>query len=278
MDVFYKEIATAEHFNTFIQKFWILDNSHNPFSTTPRYALPNGCCTIAFISGSGLTLNFGDKVIEVPAGIHLSGQITKRAGIAVKPGARAIMAQVKPWLPLMITKVPMNELVNNVLSLQHLNADLYQKLAGINFADERILIPEFYKVLETYIDTSADYNFTRWAFSQLQMNVLTPTTTSIADIAAASGYSQRRVEQKFKELIGLAPKEIQRILKLRWLVDDLSNFTGSETLSSMAYRHGFYDQSHFIRSYQHILSDVPSSFNKEDYLLPFGRHFDFLQY
>jgi len=278
MDVFYKEIAAAGHFNTFIQKFWILNNSHNPFATVPRYALPNGCCTIAFISGNGLILDFGDNVIDVPAGIHLSGQITKRAGISVKPGTRAIMAQVKPWLPLMITKVPMNELVNNVLSLQYLNVDLYQRLTGINFADENILIPEFYKVLEAYIGTSADYDFTRWAFSQLQMNVLTPATTSIADIAAASGYSQRRVEQKFKELIGLAPKEIQRILKLRWLVDDLSNFAGDENLSSLAYRHGFYDQSHFIKSYQRILSDVPSSFSKEDYLLPINGHFDFLQY
>lgn len=160
----------------------------------------------------------------------------------------------------------------------HLNADLYESLTGINFADEYILIPEFYKVLENYINTNSDCNFTRWAFSQLQTNVLIPATNSIADIAAASGYSQRRVEQKFKELIGLAPKEIQRILKLRWLVDDLSNFDGNKSLSSLAYRHGFYDQSHFIRSYQHILSGIPSSFNKEDYLLPINGHFDFLQY
>lgn len=41
MDVFYKEIAAAYHFNAFIQKFWILNNSNNPFSTVPKYALPN---------------------------------------------------------------------------------------------------------------------------------------------------------------------------------------------------------------------------------------------
>jgi len=172
----------------------------------------------------------------------------------------------------------MDELVDNVLSLQHLNAALYQRLTSINFADEYILIPEFYKILESYIDSNSDYNFIRWAFGQLQTNGLAPDTVSIADIAAASGYSQRRVEQKFKELIGLAPKEIQRILKLRWLVEDLSNLNGSDNLSSLAYRHGFYDQSHFIKSYQRIISDVPSSFNKEEYLLPIGGHFDFLQY
>lgn len=277
MNVFYKEIAAADQFNTLIQKFWILNNSYDPCSTAPQYALPNGCCTIAFISGNGLVLNWGDKIIELPAGIYLSGQITKRVGIVLKPYTRAIMAQVKPWMPLMITKVPMSELANNVLSLQHMNVDLYQRLTRINFADEHILIPEFYKVLEAHINTSSDYDFTRWAFSQLQVNALTPAT-SIADLAAASGYSQRRVEQKFKELIGLAPKEIQRILKLRWLVDDLSNFTGNKSLSALAYRHGFYDQSHFIKSYQRVLSEAPSSFNKENYLLPINGHFDFLQY
>lgn len=77
MNEFYTEVATKDCYKPYIQKFWILNNMKNPLSTPASYALPNGCCTIVFVSGNGVLLNFGDKAIELPAGAYLSGQINK---------------------------------------------------------------------------------------------------------------------------------------------------------------------------------------------------------
>ncbi|WP_139218419.1 hypothetical protein [Pedobacter antarcticus] len=99
MSGFYKEAAADDRYKKYVQKFWILDNSHNSLTKPAGYALPNGCCTIVFVTGNGVLLNLAGKPVELPAGVYLSGQITKRTSISVKPFSKAIMAQVKPWLP-----------------------------------------------------------------------------------------------------------------------------------------------------------------------------------
>jgi AraC-like DNA-binding protein len=237
--------------------------------------MPNGCCTIVFISGEGVLLNFADKAIELPAGAYLSGQITKRAGISLKPFSKAIMAQVKPWLPPVITNISMDELVNNVVSLEYISNTLNRHFTNIDLTNESVVIPSLYKALDSYLHSDADSRFIQWVYNRLQVS--TSAQANIADIATASGYSQRRVEQKFKTLIGLTAKEMQSILQLRRLINDLSKPDYNRHLGTLAHRYGYYDQSHFIRSYQRIISDAPSRFNPGEYILPLNDHFDFLQ-
>jgi len=276
MNMYYYEIATDNDYKNYIQKFWCLNNSQNPFPTEPRYGLPNGCCTIAFISGNGMVLNFGEDTVTLPGGIYLTGQITKRVGITLQPHSKAVMAQVKPWFPLLITKHPMHELTNVTCSLAHLNASLYNRLANIDFTKEAILIPELYRCLDFYPDANADSRFVQWAFSRLEKGFIAGEQ-SIADMSIASGYTQRRIEQKFKALVGPTAKEMQRIMQLRKLIDDMQKNEHNGNLTILAHRYGYYDQSHFIKSYQRIIADLPSQFNSDNYILPINGHFDFLQ-
>lgn len=276
MSEFYNEIPTKDRYKPYIQKFWILNNTQHPLFTPASYALPNGCCTIVFISGNGVLLNLAGKTIELPAGVYLSGQISKRAGISLKPYSKAIMAQVKPWLPPVITNISMDELVNSVVNLQYINQLLHQRLTAIDLTDDTAVIQALYKVLDAYTPhIDPDGNFIQWVYQRLCLNP--SAQANIADIAVASGYSQRRVEQKFKTLIGLTAKEIQSILQLRKLIDDLSNPVCNRNLGTLALRYGYYDQSHFIRSYQRIISASPSQFDAKEYILPLTGHFDFLQ-
>lgn len=274
MNGFYKEIVPEDRYKPYIQKFWILDNLGNPLTIPAGYALPNGCCTIVFITGNGVLLNLAGRAIELPAGVYLSGQITKRTSISLKPHSKAIMAQVKPWLPPIMTDMSMHELVDNIVGLDAINPFQNQLLTDIELADERSVILALYKVLDAFMHVDVDAYFIQWAYKRLSEGT---SQVNIADIASASGYSQRRVEQKFKTLIGLTPKEIQSILQLRKLIDDLSNPIYNRQLGALALQHGYYDQSHFIRSYQRIIAEAPSQFNVNEYLLPINGHFDFLQ-
>lgn len=275
MSEFYNEIPAKDRYKPYIQKFWILNNTQHPLFTPASYALPNGCCTIVFISGNGVLLNLAGKTIELPSGVYLSGQITKRAGISLKPYSKAIMAQVKPWLPPVITNISMDELVNQVVNMEYINQSFHQQLTAIDLTDDTTVIQALYKALDAYTHTDVDGHFIQWVYQRLCLS--SSTQGNIADIAVTSGYSQRRVEQKFKTLIGLTAKEIQSILQLRKLIDDLSNPAHPRHLGTLALRYGYYDQSHFVRSYQRIISESPSQFKVGEYILPLTGHFDFLQ-
>jgi len=275
MSTYYSELSVPDRYHGYIQKFWTLNNIPNPFYTSVKYALPNGYCTIVFIDGNGVSLKTGDQLINLQAGIYLAGQMTRRIGITLLPHTRAIMAQVKPWLPALITNLPMKELVNNVISLEYLNLKLYNRLLNVNQAAPEFVAAELCKNLQIYLQRNADTSLIQWAFNQLEK--LPAQEQRVANLVFPSGYTQRRIEQKFKELVGPTAKEIQQILQFRKLIDELDQFQSRGYLSALAHRHGYYDQSHFIRSYQRIMNEVPSLFDQSGYILPASGHFGFLQ-
>ena len=176
---------------------------------------------------------------------------------------------------MLITNYPMKELVNNVISLEYLNLKLYHRLLNVNQAAPEFLAAALCKNLRIYLERNTDSLLIQWAFKQLEK--MPAEQQRVANLATPSGYTQRRIEQKFKELVGPTAKEIQRILQFRKLIEELDQNQSRGYLSELAHRHGYYDQSHFIRSYQRIMNEVPSLFDQSGYILPTSGHFDFIQ-
>lgn len=272
----YREIATRQPYQDAIQKFWILDHTRNPVSSSPQYALLNGCCTLAFISGNGVSLTFAGKPIHLSAGVYLTGQITQKVSVVMKPHAKAIMVQLKPWVPSMLTTIPINSFTDAAVSLELANSPLYETIANPNEGDETVVIDQVNDAFAGCLQPSTDTHFIQWVFNHLQKGLINQET--IADLVRRSGYSQRRMEQQFRRLIGPTAKEMQRILQLRQVLSELHHREPTPTLTELAYRHGYYDQAHFIRAYQRVLGELPSAFKAQNYLLPVNPHFGFLQF
>lgn len=265
----YKEITTPDRIKSYIHKFWILDHSKSSLYSDARYALPNGCFTLAFINGDGLILEGGNKTTNISGGIYLIGQITKRLKIVVKPHTKAIMAQLSPWVPTLITTLPLNGLTDQFAELDLVNKALYKSFNNINISDENLLIYKIYHELENYFHETNDSSFIKNV-----INVFTASLPSmplkIADIAAHTGYSKRYIEKKFSLNIGLSPKEMYSILRLRSVVNALKHPDNKFSLTQLALEFGYFDQSHFIKTYSGIMDSLPGKFEVENYILPFN--------
>jgi AraC-like DNA-binding protein len=254
----YSEISAQDSMKHYIRKFWVLDHAGIAIFSEARHALPNGCCTLAFITGEGIIL--GDTHIK--AGIYFFGQITRRLKIVVKPYTKAIMAQLNPWAPGLITKLPLHELTNSFASLDLVNPALYRAFSKVDITDENVLVQNVYRELEDYFRETND--------SRLIHSVIgafTPgSLLKIADIAADTGYSKRYLEKKFSQHIGLSPKEMYSILRLRSVIDALPQPKFS--LTQLALQYGYFDQSHFIKIYTGVMESLPGKFEITDYILP----------
>lgn len=265
----YKEIATPDRIKNYIHKFWILDHSNGILYSDARYALPNGCFTLAFIDGEGLILERGNSATNIKSGIYLVGQITKRLKITVRPRSKAIMAQLSPWAPTLITKLPLHELTDKFAELDLVNKELHKAFSSIDGSDEHLLIQKIYCELENYLYETNDACLIRNVISAFTAS-LPATPLRIADIAADAGYSKRYIEKKFSLAIGLSPKEMYAILRLRSVVDVLKRPDNKFSLTQLALEFGYFDQSHFIKIYTGIMDSLPGKFEVEDYILPFN--------
>jgi AraC-like DNA-binding protein len=265
----YDEIAIPGRLSAHIRKFWILDNSSSMFSTEMKYALPNGCVTLAFITGGGLTLKYDQKEFDTGAGIYFSGQITGRVQITVKPFTKAVMVQLAPWVASVFVKdAPLNELKDSLVKLELVSKRLARLFQGIDLSNESLLVQKVCNVLEGS-EISHDHHFIRSVFHEFNAGPVDRLVT-ISGIASKTGYSKRYIEKKFKDHVGLSPREAYSVIKLRNLIGDLGSPSNNLSLTGLAYKHGYFDQAHFIRSYAKIMGDTPSKFSRQQYILPFN--------
>lgn len=73
---------------------------------------------------------------------------------------------------------------------------------------------------------------------------------SLSQLVTYTGYTERHIERKFTESIGLNPKKFANIIKLHHFLKLLKNKTGNTALTSISYEAGFSDQSHLIREFK----------------------------
>jgi AraC-like DNA-binding protein len=73
------------------------------------------------------------------------------------------------------------------------------------------------------------------------------------------GVSERSLERRFKTSIGLGPKRYARICRFKAALRDLQQGRFTQ-LTTLAYSHGYTDQSHFIREFRQFTGLTPGQY------------------
>jgi AraC-like DNA-binding protein len=81
---------------------------------------------------------------------------------------------------------------------------------------------------------------------------------SIAAISEASGLSARQFRRRFTESVGLSPKELARLRRVR--ASAAAAVTEGVTWADAANEHGFADQAHLAREFRSLLGHAPGAF------------------
>ncbi len=82
----------------------------------------------------------------------------------------------------------------------------------------------------------------------------------IGEIAADLGVSHTRLDRDFRRVVGLAPRSLARIVRLRRLLDALDTFGDTVRWADLAASLGWYDQSHLIRDFRRHTGVTPSEY------------------
>jgi AraC-like DNA-binding protein len=79
----------------------------------------------------------------------------------------------------------------------------------------------------------------------------------IKDIVSSLPISRDPFEKKFRRIVGTSPKQFAAIVRLRNLIDQ---YSGVDTLTDVAHKAGYFDQSHFIKDFQSFTGKTPKQF------------------
>ena len=80
---------------------------------------------------------------------------------------------------------------------------------------------------------------------------------SVKSLADSCFLSVRQFERGFKEFSGFSPKLFLRICRFNSVIKEVSH---NKSLTQIAYRYGYYDQSHFIHEFQKFSGYRPGEY------------------
>lgn len=88
--------------------------------------------------------------------------------------------------------------------------------------------------------------------------IATDGAASVTELSRASGLSSRHFRRKFTRAVGLSPKELTRLRRLRASAADA--VVAGHSWADAANDHGFSDQAHLVREFRSLLGQAPGAF------------------
>jgi AraC-like DNA-binding protein len=90
---------------------------------------------------------------------------------------------------------------------------------------------------------------------------------SINDLAQKVFLSPRQLRRKFKEICGISPGAYRNIIQINNVYSSIAK-NDEKRLSELAYHCGFYDTSHFVKTFEKLMNEKPLDFiNRDDSFL-----------
>lgn len=89
----------------------------------------------------------------------------------------------------------------------------------------------------------------------------------IKNICHQEGYSISRLERHMKRIVGLSPKQYQRIMRFNTTLRYINRNPLNRNWSAIACRFGYYDQTHFINEFKRFYGKTPAGYTEEDHFL-----------
>ncbi|MEX8548360.1 MAG: AraC family transcriptional regulator [Mucilaginibacter sp.] len=263
----YEEYQIRRELSVFIKKLWTLNNLNDSLPVLNKSVLPNGCFNIAFIQGLGLQIKHQNIDKLLPAGVYFCGQMTEALSVSIEPFTKATMVQLYPWTPVHFISANLSLYTDQIVPTTDMGFVPFNNLKiveGLTYSSIcRQVIAAFNPLLNFSTASSLILRGT-------QMIVNTHGNTTIIEVATTLNCSVRYLQKLFKTYIGLTPKQLAVIIKLRDAVDDIA-YPGSDsaTLTRLALANRFYDQAHFNNTFQAIVKTSPNKFHVPDYFLSF---------
>jgi AraC-like DNA-binding protein len=81
----------------------------------------------------------------------------------------------------------------------------------------------------------------------------------VGELAGELGVGERRLEQVFRDHVGLSPKAASRLMRFRAAVDLLQR-TPRPSWADLAHDAGYYDQAHLVRDWKAVSGLAPTAF------------------
>lgn len=240
----YQEFLPDVRLRSTIECYWQVAGAG---SEVFRPIFPDGCTDLIFNFGSTLLVKRKDQLLRNSHRAFVVGNMTFPTHTA-SPGSTDLLGvRFRPAGLSQFLRVPLYELTDDSVSAEDLGC-----AHSLTDQMERLALPARVQFLNNYFLGKKVDQLPREAWVLGLQLIASNPARSIYDVTRASGLSRKQLERKFKDFVGLSPKQFAQVLRFRNVCRDLSY---SPDLLTTAIDHHFTDQAHlthFFRQFSHL--------------------------
>ena len=257
----YRQIAPPQHLQSHIQYFWTLESDLFDLSVKKFGPLADGCPGI-IVQRKDAGAYYDEHRKMLPQ-LFLYGQTVKRQALYFQGRFETLGICFYPHALKSLFGIDAHELTVSCLDLNLLTArkkdHLEELLLGTNAPPRQI------ELLSSYLATHARHSKGRVdsaTHSVLFDIIRSRGNLSLPDLQHRLGLSERTLERKFQQQVGISPKLFARISRFQASLQQLRTDRHAK-LSDIAYDNGYTDQSYFIRSFKEFTGLSPREFKTQ---------------
>jgi AraC-like DNA-binding protein len=250
-----KVFSPSEQLQSFIKCYWISECRYADYITDVFF--PDGSIEIVFHVGLDFYRNN-----EKESSAKVLGQITRPLIMKARGEGRSFGIWFLPHAFHSFTKIPVNSLNDRAIPLDNLFSNTFIDFVNFCIFENRVedLITCVNSYFISLLNISVNPVRDKIAAYATHYILRKKAEADLDKLVGECNISNRYLQKIFLEKIGYSPKYFIKMVRFQHALKLLSGDRRS-SLTSCAYKAGYFDQAHFIRDFKQFTGFTPSQFS-----------------
>lgn len=253
----YQEFTPPPHLAKYVRYFWTLESDGPQEEVQTFRPIADGCPGLIYQPG------FRDETNKELPDLFLYGQTTTQVDLTVNDKINAAGIYFQPDVLRTLFNLNAVEHTNGCLDPDLLSGKqhdkfLSEKLLSASSPANKIAVLSDYVLSLLKRNNLQEDDVTQYALSRIHAS---NGILSLKDLHEEIRLSERTLERKFREQVGISAGLYARICRFQSALDQLRQ-NNYDKLSDIAYDNEYADQSHFIRAFKEFAGSTPNQFQK----------------
>lgn len=231
---------------------------------------PAGSMHRLFADGNtGLVFNLGDAVFsgsDNAAAVHscwLYGQIKTYHDLTLTGNINWIVVVLQPYGAYHLWGVPADELFNCFFPVEEI---IKHQMRGITNALLRVTqLSERVQLLNNFLLQQAvkSKGLDPIIVQAVELIIQHEGIMSVELLLQTLFVTERTLERKFKQTVGISPKRFIEIVRLNASAKRMQRMNEMQSLAGVAYDSGYFDQAHFTKDFRKFTGFTPQQYHEQ---------------
>jgi AraC-like DNA-binding protein len=256
-DIFFKTYVPNMWLRPYIQSMFILETMSGIPKNEFSLIAPNGSIKLVIPYKNNMRSTIGKKFREHKENsCFFIGLSTQAAIIECDADYGNLCIEFKPFGAYRFFNFSLKEIANQIYNsfelFDRMGRELQERISEITDIDEKVRYAEQFFFKQMLALNKSD-PITEFAIHQITSQ---KGLISINDLSNEMGYSRRYLLNKFKDNVGLSPKEFTNIVRFSEVYKGINqNLLKEDKLYEF-----YYDQSHYIREFKRYTGLTPGEY------------------